>query len=158
MRHKLIKKVTGVILAAVIVGTCVLGINASNYLDSGITSFEISSSSFTLLPYARAKIDDSSLYLYITDMNYTYARVQARGAHSAYGITLSNTTNETYSLSQGSCEYVVCKKNTQYSIHSLIYEDGYPYATLAFHSGYGANDHVTGYWSPDSIGTYTDAR
>ncbi len=158
MKTDFIKRFTGLVLAVGIVGACILGVQASNYTNSTLTSFEISSSVFTPLPYARNKTDDSSLYLNITDMNYTYALVQARGANVAYGITLSNTTNETYSLTKGSCEYVTCWKNHEYSVHSLIYEDNYSYATLAFHAGYAANDHVTGVWSPDSIGTYTDAN
>lgn len=157
MKRKLIKRLVSLVLAAGIVGACIFGVQASNYTDSTITYFEISCSEFTPLPYARNKTDDTSLYLYITDLNYTNAKVQARGANVAYGITLFNTNNRTYRLSQGPCLYVTCLNHMQYSVHSLIYEEGYPYATLAFRAGYAANDHLTGYWSPDSVGTYTDA-
>ena len=158
MKNKWIKKMVSLVLAAGIIGICVLGVQASNNADSTLTSFEISCTEFTLLPYARNKTDASSVYVYITNLGFTYAHVQARGANAASGITMNNTVNETYSLIYGTTSYVRCWKGSPYAVHSLIYEDGYPYATLAFHSGYGANDHVTGYWSPDSTGTYPDAN
>ena len=158
MKRKLIKRLVSLVLAAGIVGACIFGVQASNYTDSTITYFEISCSEFTPLPYARNKTDDTSLYLYITGLNFTKAMVQARGANTAYGITLNNTSNETYSLSRGQCDFVTCRKDIQYSVHSLIYEDNYSYATLAFRAAYSANDHLTGYWRPDSIGSYTDAN
>ncbi len=158
MKMRFIKRLTGLVLAVGIMGACILGVQASNYTDSNIDYFEISCSEFTLLDTARNKTDDTSLYLYITDLNYTNAMVQARGANTSSDLTLTNTSNETYSLSRGQCDHVTCRKGIQYSVHSLIYEDNYSYATLAFHAGYAANDHLTGYWSPDSIGTYTDAN
>ena len=53
--------------------------------------------------------------------------------------------------------YVTCRKGVDYSVHNLIYENGYPYATLAFRNFEGiTSTTVRGTWSADSYGTYTD--
>lgn len=128
--------------------------SASNYEDSNIpTDFSISFFSFKNLGSCRSKEDTSTLYLYITNATRTTVQVQALGTDS----TMSSTKNLT--VADGVCvDYVTCARYVQYNIHSDIYEDGYRYATLAFRSPNVLGDTINGVWSPDSIGTYTDAR
>ncbi len=103
----------------------------------------------------REKENDSSVYLKITNSDYYDSfRVRACGWTAASSTTWINLT---YVPNVGTVSYVTCSKNVSYEIHNMIYEYGFAYANLGFHSTGGSRDYISGVWSPDCAGNYTDA-
>lgn len=103
----------------------------------------------------RAKTDTTSLYVNVQTGNSRSIRVQAEGVASDYSEFVNLTCVQGVLV-----DYVTCSIGTgyayKYNIHSWIYENGYRMADLSFISTSGFN-HITGVWSPDSVGTYNYA-
>lgn len=118
-------------------------------------SFSLTVSGSSYQPVTRQKKEDTStVYLFMNDSTtYTHCFVQACGS-STYTSSLLNKTI----VNSERANYVVCRREVKYNIHTDIYEDGYTYAALRFkqlNSNYSGT--VAGKWSPDSVGSYTPA-
>ncbi len=131
--------------------------SASNCTDTTISNIQLSMHYFSYPISARAKTDTTPVFLHIKDVTHSYAgvAVQALGTNSSVA-TANNVVNLTYS--NGTLvDQVFCIENWKYSIHTLIYEEGYDYASLRFRGGIsGGNILGEAVWSPDSVGTYND--
>lgn len=118
-------------------------------------SFSLTVTGSTYQPVVRQKKEDTStVYLYMNDSTtFTHCFVQACGSST----TSSTLINKTIVNSERA-NYVVCRREVKYNIHTDIYEDGYTYAAVRFkqlNSNYSGT--VAGKWSPDSAGSYTPA-
>lgn len=103
-------------------------------------------------------MDTSPLYLYLENLGYSNYNILVQAIGCISETDKTSTVNLT--VSNGVlAQYVSCREGLQYSIHSDIYEEGYRYASLRFQDRGEAsgNTIITGWWSPDSIGTYTSA-
>lgn len=110
---------------------------------------------------SREKTNSSSVYLNCQYGTNPYVRVKALGATTAKGTPTTGGstywTNCTYVAGIGIVEYVYCGigKDAKYAIQSLIYENGFRHAKLAFNSVNLINrEFISGVWSPDCAGTY----
>lgn len=116
--------------------------------DTEFKSFSISPSNYNKLGY-RSKENSTPVYLWYksaTNNRYEYVFVRAYG---------TGGTNLTLNGSAKSVDHVTCSMGHQYAIRSNIYELGYGMATLGFKSAnYIESQKISGYWSPDSVGTY----
>jgi len=100
----------------------------------------------------RPKTNSTAVYVCVTQTNNAVVHTRAYGQNS----TGSNYQNCT--LSNGSIvDYVNCYKGIHHSIHSMINEYGWGYASLGFSSAGSSSDVVTGWWSPDSSQSHTEA-
>lgn len=102
--------------------------------------------STTAATTGRAKEDDTPLYFYPSvrydiDMFYIYAQ----GSYSQSGGTWVGQTSGSHGAIYGP---------VQYSLRSFVYESDYPYARITAWMC-SMPGHVSGYWSPDSMRTYT---
>ena len=122
---------------------------------------------FSLFAYHRFlnpqdKLDDSPCYVWIRE-----ALVNQPVYIRAYGFSIKdkNTTfkeNLTRDGDGNVADHVIVQPFLHYRIRSMINEFGYPYASLAFYSpdnlahvnGTNMGNEVSGYWSPDSAGSY----
>lgn len=144
-----------ILLVAVVMTALVFPAAASNYKDADITDFYMPFHGYSGFITPRQKTDKTPLYLYIENVGYASVGVyvQAWGGGSAY-MALGDRENLTYA-NGALVQAVVGVEGKKYSIKSLIYERGYDYATLCFHTGNPSGDYITGKWSPDSLSTYT---
>lgn len=101
----------------------------------------------------RQKMDASEHYFYQVSGEVPTLKVISQGLSSQADSTGTNTT-----LSNGAIvPYVVCRRGTRYNVHNHVNEMGYSWAQLLIEN-LGAHGIVSGYWSPDSLGTYISAR
>lgn len=146
-----------VLAVVALLSTMALAASASNYGDTTISNIELSYFEFSAPITAREKTDTSPVYLHIKDVGHSYmaVAVQALGTNSRIA-TSGNVTNLTYS--NGALVYqVYCIEDWKYSIHSLIYEEGFDYASLRFRGGITTGNTLwEAVWSPDSIGSYNE--
>lgn len=129
-----------------------IGASATNNDDTPFTNFSINWIGYQELT-ARDKEDSSPVYLCYTQGKRTTVKVRAIGCND-------NDDDENLTLSNNQlADFVTCAKNVQYKIHTLIYEEGYTQAKLAFKSPNVLGDSITGVWSPDSVyyDNYTSA-
>lgn len=143
------------LLVAVVMSALVFPAAASNYKDADIIDFYMPFHGYSGFIPPRQKTDKSPLYLNIINVGYASVGVyvQAWGGGSAY-MAQGDRENLTYS-ERALVQAVVCVEGKKYNIQSLIYEKGYDYATLCFHTGNPSGDYITGKWSPDSLGEYS---
>ena len=152
------RKITKMILTAIVAVSLVLPMSMIAAASTQNTTFRVVTvkSYFDTYILLRDKEDASACYLRIDTYTANSNYVQVR----ACGMNAGSTTpvNRTCLANGTSVGCVVCRVGERYSVHSTIYENGHPSATLQFR----ANDNVgTGYvsgvWSADSQGHYTDA-
>lgn len=162
MKH--LKGIVSLTLALMLTVSTMIPAMASNSGDTYITGFVVPYATyFKVYPNARNKDDYSSMYLKITESVFYNVLVQARGIglneYELNGATELNTSNQTLNSSLYGVTYVTCSRGINYSIHNTIKESGYGYATFAFRSpsNGGGRERLSGVWSPDSVGSYTDA-
>lgn len=106
---------------------------------------------------AREKEDSTPCYMYYTVGKQPAIRITAYGSKSK---TLSIPSLYNGTFYDGLVrDYLYVKRNVKTSIHTLIYENRYPYATIGIYALPGAStgDDISGKWSPDSTRTYTTA-
>ena len=151
MRRISMKKIIAVILMSVMVfSSLMVSASAANTADSAIVQFKIHFLTYRNTS-ARQKQNSTPVYFYCTKANNTSVRVKTLGSSSAETDSLENLT-----YSDGTrCSFVKCYVGTKYSIHNYIHESGYSYARLSITSKWVDGDVISGYWSPDSAGTYT---
>lgn len=142
----------------ILVPIVAVSVSASNYTDQNIYNFTVPYYNYSKLLTPRSKDDTTPLYLYLTEMGYSNYNILVQ----TIGCTSATDTTSTRNLTVSNgvlAQYVSCREGLQYSIHSDIYEEGYRYASLRFQDRGEAsgNTIITGWWSPDSIGTYTSA-
>ncbi len=156
---KRIKKYVSLfLLLAMVLSTGLITVSASNYQDTSFSNIELSYNHFTHPIPVRTKTDSTPVFLHLKDISYTFAGVgvQALGTNS-YNVTPGNVANLTYS-NGALTGMVFCIENWKYSIHSLIYERGFRYASLRFKSSVTTGSHIwDAVWSPDSIGSYNQS-
>lgn len=155
------KRILALALAALLVVTVLPAAAFASTASTTFTNFKLNGNKVWYLLSAREKEDSTPLHLYMSSCTENSLRVAAFGRDQyeqkvVNGVALDY--NCTYYAPQGQVAYVTCLKNTQYSIQSLVYEDGHPWATLGFHTTNPNGATVSGYWSPDSTTTYTIAR
>ncbi|MBQ7064229.1 MAG: hypothetical protein IJM90_05020 [Firmicutes bacterium] len=131
--------------------------NAANTTDTAITQFGASFFYYTYHTPARLKQDWSPVYVYITDGKRDRVYVRAYGTNN---ISASTKVNETVDpdISSYPVDHVTCYRGIEHSVHSYIYEDDYDFALLGFRCPNVLGDEISGWWSPDSALTHTDAH
>ena len=150
------KRLLAVILAVAAIISVMAVTAFANSSDTTFTRFTLNSREWYYLLEAREKEDSSPLYLNFENGSVSNVRVRAYG-RPVHDYTGTNNVNLTF-YDSALCSYVTCVRGTKYAISSLIYERGYPWATLGFWSTTNGA-WLTGKWSPDSVGTgYTVAR
>lgn len=140
------------ILALAVSAMAVTASAENNHHDTDFAFDVLSNIPYGIEP--RDKTDTTALYVNVQTGSEREIHVRAEGVTSDYFF-------ENLTCVQGRLvDYVTCSigygSEYKYNIHSWIYEHGYRMASLSFIStvGYG---HVTGVWSPDSMGTYNYA-
>lgn len=93
----------------------------------------------------RAKTDTTPVYVYIQRAPGYNSFVKAQGRVSGGSWFLGNEGGAQAALRTG----------TKYSLHTLIYENGWTRARLEIMAT--GRGETYGVWSPDSVGSYTDA-
>ena len=148
---KTVRKIAAAILAIVVFTALATTAYASHAnLDFDL---QVSFASFCYIGYPGDKDNDTPLYINIENKYVAQAyRVRALGCI----INGDQRVNLTYSNGE-LCDSVLCSVGTDYSVHSLIFERGYGYATLEL-MACGPTCDTSGEWSPDSVGTYTSAQ
>lgn len=130
----------------------------SNHSDTTF-DFDIYFNSFNNRVTMRAKLNSSPVYMWIQQIydNTAFTCVRIEGfKFDRYGNVVEESTSLT--LSNGSLvPYVSCNVNTKYLIHTLYFEEDFHSVRPAFRSGGPTVTHISGKWSPDSIGDYEDA-
>lgn len=53
--------------------------------------------------------------------------------------------------------YVMCRIGIKYSVHNVVYENGYRKAQLGLKKANYGSGSLTVTWSPDSLNNYVDA-
>jgi len=149
------KRLLAVVLAVAAIISVMAVTAFANNQDAEFTRFTLNSREWYYLLDAREKEDSSPVYLNLENSSVSSVRVRAYGrpVHDYVG---GNSVNLTF-YDGAVRSYVTCVRGTKYSISSLIYERGYPWATLGFWSTTNGA-WVTGEWSADSVGSYTVAR
>lgn len=116
--------------------------------DTEFNHFSISPSDYNKLGY-RKKDNSTPVYLYYqsaTNNRFEHIFVRAYGTGDA-NLTLNGNAK--------SVDHVTCSMGHKYAIRSNIHEFGHGLATLGFLSAnYIESQKISGYWSPDSVGTY----
>lgn len=141
---------------AVIIMAVALFTSMATYAYAGFANRDINDYvggfSFSTISGVGVKSDTSPLYVRM-NTNYAVSGYRIR----AMGCTVNKTDLTNWTYANGKLvDYVTCNMNTEYSIQSLIKENGDDCATLAI-CGLGGSSTATGVWSPDSVGTYTYA-
>lgn len=137
-----------------LVSVLAIGASASNWEDTDFYDFDLYYAYYRYLN-PRAKEDTTPCYLHITKSDDISVLITANGTNSSD----KSGTKRNLTVANGVIvPYVTCRRYVQYSIHSDIYEEGYANATLGFKSVTVDGNNVSGVWSPDSRGTYTDAK
>ena len=92
---------------------------------------------------ARAKEDDSSMYIYCKSSNWNFT------VHS-FGRTYDGRT---INCAYGKKAYVFIKQGTKDTVTNKVNESGYPYGGLVGHSDGSApyDWSASGVWSPDKL-------
>lgn len=142
-----------VLTLAVVLSLAAITASAANTTDEEFYGFEIWIDGRHLYP--REKDDATPHYLYVTDGNISTMRVMSTGSETYVDYNYGeNTTTSNGRVVNN----VVCQRGTRYSIHNIVYEEGYPWASLHI-SRFNdwAGGVITGVWSPDSRYTYTSA-
>ena len=166
-KHSLSRRIIAMLLVVMAMASvvCVSAFAANDddgTKDSHFNNFTVKGSATSYTAFnsddARIKHNDSAMYLYITGATQESYYVRALGSSSKKG-SYGNYTcvNARY------VDHVTCKRYTQYEVHSFIFEDVIrpdnvnPYAKFSFASPYSVSSWITGAWSPDCGGNYTDA-
>lgn len=147
------KKLLVFLFVCVLALPTALNVFAANTSDMPI-NFDVNATNFNVKTGARNKENSTAVYCKITDLeNNSKVRVRALACNA------DSEVNKTRNGTSGNwASYVTLTLGTRYSIHTHIYEDGYRSAKLAFQSlNLIFSEHVEGWWSPDSKGSYTDA-
>ena len=124
--------------------------------DYYFSNFTINASSYKVLNEAAAKGNTTPMYLYITSASHQSIIVMALGC----GVnvpSVNNTTNCTCDGDGYQTSYVTCNRYIDYSVHSSVWEDGYPFASFGFTNNLNAQKSITGEWSADTIYSHVDA-
>lgn len=105
MKHKLASILCVLILLIVPLS---VHVSASNYTDTAITDFGISWFYYSHINYSRQKTDTTTLYLLITALSGSSAKVRALGCNSSMSIT------ENLTVANGILvNYVTCAPNVE---------------------------------------------
>ena len=153
-RHAISRRIISTFLLVMLLASAMcVSASAANTTDTYFNSFKATVLGYNAMSNtdARSKTNNSCVYLYITSGTYSSVRVRALGSSSQTG----SWTNRTYY--GGYVSYVTCAVGVQYQIHNMIYESGESWAKLSFHSPYTNPNYISGAWSPDCAGSYTDA-
>lgn len=94
----------------------------------------------------RSKDTTTSTYLHVVSTSSTSMKLYVDGAYNSGGSGYANLTNGGYVWSPGP---------GQYEIHNTVRESGRSWARLGASSDRGAAS-LSGWWSPDCAGNYTD--
>lgn len=149
---KTVRKIAVAVLAVVIF-TALATTAYASHANIDFKDISISYASFCHIEQVGDKDNDTPLYINIENKYVAQAyRVRALGCI----FNGEQRVNLTYSNGE-LCDSVLCSVGTDYSVHSLIYERGYGYATLEL-MACGPTCNTSGKWSPDSVGTYTSAK
>lgn len=153
-KHSMNHRIVSVFLLVMIFASVMcVSASAANTGNTYFSSFKATVVGYNAMSDsdARSKTNSSCVYAYVTSGTYSSVRVRTLGSTSQTG----SYTNRTYA--GGTVSYVTCAVGVQYQIHNTINESGESWAKLSFHSPYSSPNYVTGAWSPDCGGTYTDA-
>lgn len=134
-----------------------MSVHAANTADTAITNFTAApgiSNTYTELPVAkngvRVKTNNSSVYIYLTDMDYG-VYVQTWGlSDTRWSAAVANRTCDKNGRSTAR---VALSAGRRYVIKNLIHERGDACAGLKFAStSYYNPSTINGVWSPDYSG------
>ena len=147
------KRIVSFIIAALMCISLAVPAFAST-TDTPITNFEVYITSYRRLEN-RKKDNSSAIYFWYKEGNRTCVRARALGGHTDQRTdTMYNCTYVDGAI----VNYVTLFNGNKYSIHSQIHEKGYAYATVSLSCPGHFSEMMSGFWSPDSKYTYTDAR
>lgn len=128
-----------IVLSLSVMNVCT--VFANNHTDRKIPKQYVSSSHWATTDYAD-KQDATSHYIY----NACGLRVRV----VSYAQNGANCTNNSYA---------VISANSKRFIFNSVWEDGYRNCRLSIRADVsGSSGNVTGWWSPDSIGSYPVAN
>lgn len=138
---KIIKKISATLLVLSLSIATVLPVYANNHGDTKLPSQYISSTTYVHTEL-RDKYDDS--------YHYMYNKCSIEVSVISYSQQDNNCTNHGYAL---------IPANSKRFISNYVYEWGYRNCKLSIRSNIsGASTTLSGYWSPDSIGSYIVAN
>lgn len=145
------KKIRSAVAAILLIAslTAVLTIPAyATYQDATVTKV-VNGNSFVYTPI-RDKDNDRPTYVYITDAPSSYTCVQVVSRYD--GVPVNLTT-----VNANIVGYVMCRIGIKYSVHNVVYENGYRKAQLGLKKANYGSGSLTVTWSPDSLNDYVDA-
>lgn len=149
-----------ILILVPIVAVCVSASSTyvPNTSNTNITNFDVPYYSYSKLVDPRRKMDTSPLYLYLENLGYSNYNILVQAIGCISETDKTSTVNLT--VYNGSLvPYVACRESVHYAVRSDICEESYEYASLRFQDRGEASGNLiaSGYWSPDSLGSYTTA-
>lgn len=154
MMTKARKKIASFLVAtALLCPMCVASVSANSQdADWSMTS---SATDFKYLGASRLKENGTAVYFRMkTSVTSNKVDVKILGTSASPVTSWSQLTNCT--VKNGIARnYAKCTKGVYHSLHSTVYEDGYSRVTIAMTTA--KVEKITGVWSADSTGTYTEA-
>ena len=118
-------------------------------------SMTSSATDFKYLGASRLKENGTAVYFRMkTSVTSNKVDIKILGTTASHVTSWSELTNCT--VKNGIARnYAKCTKGVYHSLHSTVYEDGYSRVTIAMTTA--KVEKITGVWSADSTGTYTEA-
>lgn len=149
------KKIASILVAAALLCPMfVMSVSAANTTDVS-WSMTSSNSGFKYLGASRVKTDGTPMYFkWKTSVSSYVVRVEILGTNAQPVTNWGQVYNWTYKNGKKR-NYAVCNKGINYSLHSYVYEKGYPYVTSGITTD--KNEKISGVWSADSKNTYNEA-
>ena len=155
MMTKARKKIASFLVAtALLCPMCVASVSAAN-TTSIYWSMTSSTSDFKYLGQSRDKENSTAVFFKMTEsVSSSKVDVKVLGTTSYPVTSWTQLTNCTVKNGVQK-NYAKCSKNVNYSLHSTVYENGFPKVTIAMTTA--KNEHIAGWWSADSSGTWNEA-